>query len=85
MKCPECSTEMTAGTTKVTWSTLGGIAEVAGALLSGGTGGSQQYLYFYPADGGECVCVFERTRKALRCPRCHAVVILGQGMPSQRS
>jgi hypothetical protein len=72
MKCPECATEMSAGTTKVTWSTLGYIAAVA-------AGGVQQYLYFYPADGGESDCVFEGTRKAFRCPKCRAVVIAGPG------
>jgi hypothetical protein len=78
MKCPECSTEMSGGTTKVTCSTLGHIVEVAGAFV-GDTGGAQQYLYFYPADGGESDCVFEGTRKAYRCPKCRAVVIVGQG------
>jgi hypothetical protein len=78
MKCPECQAEMRAGTTKITWSTLGHVAEVAGVFF-GDTGGSQQYLYFYPADGTESVCVFDGTRGAFHCPKCQAVVISGQG------
>lgn len=78
MKCPECATEMSAGTTKVTWSTLSHLVEFAG-IFCGDTMGSQQYLYFYPAHGGESDCVFEGTRKAFRCPSCRAVVITGQG------
>jgi hypothetical protein len=74
MKCPQCSTEMDAGTTNVTWSTVAGILEFAGAFFGDGPG-SQQYLYFYPERGGETVCVFSGTQKAFRCPQCQTVVI----------
>jgi hypothetical protein len=79
MNCPGCSTEMRAGTTKVAWPTLVGILEWTGAIF-GDSPGSRQYLYFYPADGGESVCAFEGERSAFRCPKCQIVVISGPGL-----
>lgn len=83
MKCPACSTVMSSGTTKVASSTLDQLFGIADAFL-GVTKethfGSQQYLYFYSADGGESECVFEGTRNAFRCPKCQTVVIAGQGV-----
>jgi hypothetical protein len=69
---------MGAGTTNVAWPTVTGILEFAGAFV-GDSPGSQQYLYFYPADGGGSVCVFEGTQKAFRCLQCQTVVIAGKG------
>lgn len=76
MKCPQCSAEMSAGTTKVAWSTVAGIFEIAGGLV-GDWPGSQQYLYFYPENGSDSVCVFEGVKKAFHCPRCKVTVIEG--------
>jgi hypothetical protein len=80
MKCPACSGEMIAGSTKVTRSTAGFIVDIAGAFLGNSGSHLKEYLYFYPTDGGESVCVFEDTRTAFRCSKCQAV----RGNPGRR-
>jgi hypothetical protein len=64
---------MEAGTTNVTWDTLGGVLNLGGLVGSG----TQQFLYFYAASGG-AECVFEGTAQAFRCPECKTCVVAGK-------
>src|SRR5262249_47201619 len=75
MTCPRWGIEMVAGWTAVTSSTLGQVSDAVVALLGHGDvySKAKEYLYFFPADGGESICVFVGKRRAFRCDKCQAV------------
>jgi hypothetical protein len=70
---------MAAGRARISQSTLGAISD----LVTGDFSCMPYYVYFYPEDGGDSICL-DHDRQAFRCRRCEAFVLAGTSPSPER-